>query len=133
MLPQEKLLLLVVSETCYDSILYLGGGGGSQSSPLPLNPVKYLSSSPSMLILYHSWPNVKHLKDTFLKAMADVVPDLFCTGLFFTRSFFFMKQQVHTQPVITTASSTTDKPNSCLLYTSPSPRDATLSRMPSSA
>ena len=25
------------------------------------------------------------------------------------------------------------KPNSCLLYTSPSPRDATLSRMPSSA
>ena len=26
-----------------------------------------------------------------------------------------------------------DKANSCLLYTSPSPRDATLSRMPSSA
>ena len=26
-----------------------------------------------------------------------------------------------------------DSPNSCLLYTSPSPRDATLSRMPSSA
>ena len=26
-----------------------------------------------------------------------------------------------------------DLPNSCLLYTSPSPRDATLSRMPSSA
>ena len=26
-----------------------------------------------------------------------------------------------------------DNPNSCLLYTSPSPRDATLSRMPSSA
>ena len=26
-----------------------------------------------------------------------------------------------------------DKPYSCLLYTSPSPRDATLSRMPSSA
>ena len=25
------------------------------------------------------------------------------------------------------------KPNTCLLYTSPSPRDATLSRMPSSA
>ena len=25
------------------------------------------------------------------------------------------------------------KPHSCLLYTSPSPRDATLSRMPSSA
>ena len=28
---------------------------------------------------------------------------------------------------------TLDKPMSCLLYTSPSPRDATLSRMPSSA
>ena len=28
---------------------------------------------------------------------------------------------------------TTDKVNTCLLYTSPSPRDATLSRMPSSA
>ena len=26
-----------------------------------------------------------------------------------------------------------DRPESCLLYTSPSPRDATLSRMPSSA
>ena len=26
-----------------------------------------------------------------------------------------------------------DRPTSCLLYTSPSPRDATLSRMPSSA
>ena len=26
-----------------------------------------------------------------------------------------------------------DRPSSCLLYTSPSPRDATLSRMPSSA
>ena len=30
-------------------------------------------------------------------------------------------------------SSVTDPINSCLLYTSPSPRDATLSRMPSSA
>ena len=31
------------------------------------------------------------------------------------------------------ASESTDQLKSCLLYTSPSPRDATLSRMPSSA
>ena len=34
--------------------------------------------------------------------------------------------------VLVTAS-TNEKDNNCLLYTSPSPRDATLSRMPSSA
>ena len=35
--------------------------------------------------------------------------------------------------IIEPNNSTVPKPNGCLLYTSPSPRDATLSRMPSSA
>ena len=41
--------------------------------------------------------------------MANVVPYLFCARFF--SPLFFMRQQVHTQPVVTTASSTTDKPN----------------------
>ena len=51
------------------------------------------------------------LKNVYLIAVVDVVPNLFCTRLFFSFSLFFMTQQVHTQPVVTTASSTTDKPN----------------------
>ena len=40
--------------------------------------------------------------------MSDVVPNLLCARIV---SLFFVVQQVHTQPVVTTASSTTDKPN----------------------
>ena len=36
-------------------------------------------------------------------------------------------------PILRTQLAGLDLPNPCLLYTSPSPRDATLSRMPSSA
>ena len=41
--------------------------------------------------------------------------------------------ELHAPVVIVPTAASTDAPCSCLLYTSPSPRDATLSRMPSSA
>ena len=46
----------------------------------------------------------------------------------------FYDQKLHTEPAIVRARKVSQVyPNTCLLYTSPSPRDATLSRMPSSA
>ena len=43
------------------------------------------------------------------------------------------RRQCAGQPLWSRAPSACTKPRGCLLYTSPSPRDATLSRMPSSA
>ena len=44
-----------------------------------------------------------------------------------------VKHELYLSTVEITSSPALDTNNTCLLYTSPSPRDATLSRMPSSA
>ena len=60
----------------------------------------------SLFFITRSYPNMELVSSE--SVIADMVPNLFCAMLF---SLFFMVQQVHTQPVVTTASSTTDKPN----------------------
>ena len=63
--------------------------------------------------------------------MASISADLYGDGRDDLTLFYFTKGANYA--TLTTTNSITSEYITCLLYTSPSPRDATLSRMPSSA
>ena len=77
-------------------------------------------------------PDISHLRSSQDRAMKmfTVVPDANAEALTIQTYETFSTVSIL---LLDLAESLDDKPRHCLLYTSPSPRDATLSRMPSSA
>ena len=83
--------------------------------------------------------NQSHIGSHLSPGLPDFVPvfPVISTWYIVVQKTAWSTSSAHPQPkrTLTTKSSdfNHDEQNSCLLYTSPSPRDATLSRMPSSA
>ena len=73
-------------------------------------------------------PFFEHLKELNLRIVFSFSLIVVLSIFIYAKYPFFI--EVLNEPLINAGY---DKSNICLLYTSPSPRDATLSRMPSSA
>ena len=106
-------------------VLYGGSAGGGKSFAMLADPLRYMGHPAfSGLLLRHT---TEELRELIFKSQ-ELYPKVW-KGIKWSER----KMQWVAPSGARLWMSYLDRDNDCLLYTSPSPRDATLSRMPSSA